>query len=175
MLFLKLKYVLLFYLTCLGSFLLALPQQSKWYFGGQAGLDFMTNPPTVLTNGAMWTNFGCASQADAAGNLLFYTDGITVYSASHLVMANGTGLFGIGSPRQPCLVIQQPGAANLHYIFTVTGNAWPGGLNYSIVDMSLAAGQGSVTVKNASLYAQPIVEEISGTLHCNGSDYWIVV
>jgi len=24
---------------------------SKWYFGANAGLDFMTSPPTVLTNG----------------------------------------------------------------------------------------------------------------------------
>lgn len=165
-----------FFLFCwMGHLLPAQLQQAKWYFGGQAALDFMSNPPTPLLNSAMNSNYGCASTADAAGNLLFYTDGLTVYNAAHLVMANGTGLLGIGSPVQPCLIVQQPGSSNLHYIFTVVGNGNPGGLNYSIVDMSLAAGLGSVIVTNASLYAPAVDEKISGTTHCNGTDIWIVV
>jgi len=153
----------------------AQPQQSKWYFGNYAALDFMTNPPTPLPSSAMISSHSSASQADAAGNLLFYTNGITVYNSSHVVMANGTGLLGIGSPFQSCLIVQKPGAANLHYIFTVVGNGWPGGLNYSVVDMSLAAGLGSVTAKNYSLFTAPVDEKITGTLHCNGTDYWIVI
>ena len=49
-----------------------------WYFGNNAGLDFNTNPPTPLTNGALNTSEGCASVADKNGALVFYTDGITV-------------------------------------------------------------------------------------------------
>ncbi len=117
---------------------------------------------------------GCSSIADAAGNLLFYTDGATVYNSSHVTMANGTMLFGNNSACQACVIIKQPGSATLYYIFTVQGVSGPAGLNYSIVDMSLSAGQGSVTVKNATLYPSPCSEKITATKHCNGVDYWIL-
>lgn len=149
-------------------------EASKWYFGGQAGLDFMTNPPTILTNGAMMVTEGCASIADAAGNLLFYTDGVTVYNSSHLVMSNGTGLLGGNTPVQSSIIIKQPGSTTLYYIFTVQGASGTAGLNYSIVDMSLSSGQGSVTVKNSNLYTGYVGEKLTATKHCNGIDYWVV-
>ena len=46
-----------------------------WYFGRNAGLDFNTNPPTPLLDGAMNTVEGCATISDINGNLLFYTNG----------------------------------------------------------------------------------------------------
>ena len=88
-------------------------QTKKWYFGDQAGLDFNTTPPTILTNGAINANNSCASIADAAGNLLFYTDGQTVYNSSHVVMSNGTGLFGHHYSSQGSLIIKQPGNTNI--------------------------------------------------------------
>jgi PKD repeat protein len=153
-------------------------ESSKWYFGNQAGLDFSTNPPTALTNGTMNTGEGCASIADASGNLLFYTNGITVYDQTHTVMANGSSLAGGISSAQAALIVKKPGSPSLYYIFTTndaqtTLNGSPIGLAYSIVDMSLAAGMGSVTVKNATLYA-PTCEKLAGTRHCNGTDTWIV-
>jgi hypothetical protein len=66
-------------------------ESAKWYFGATAGLDFM-GPPTILTNGMMNPWEGCASISDAAGNLLFYTDGLSVWNKTHVIMANGTGL-----------------------------------------------------------------------------------
>lgn len=42
-----------------------------WYFGSNAGLDFNTNPPTILNDGQLNTLEGTASFADAYGNLLF--------------------------------------------------------------------------------------------------------
>ena len=80
-------------------------ETKKWYFGNQAGLDFMTSPPTILTNGVINTVEGCATISDAAGNLLFYTDGITVYNKNHVVMANGTGLNGNSSSTQSAIII----------------------------------------------------------------------
>ena len=70
-------------------------QASQWYFGMSAGLNFMTNPPQILTNSALGTvNYGCASVADASGNLLFYTNGLQIYTSTHTLMANGSGLIG---------------------------------------------------------------------------------
>lgn len=67
-------------------------EANNWYFGYNAGLSFSTDPPTPLTNGALVTGEGSAVISDVNGNLLFYTDGSTVWNANHVVMPNGTGL-----------------------------------------------------------------------------------
>jgi PKD repeat protein len=143
-------------------------ETSKWYFGFNAGLDFMTNPPTVLTNGAIHTIEGCATISDPSGNLLFYTDGITVWNSSHTIIPNGTLLGGSQTSTQAALIIKQPGSINLYYVFTI-GNS----LKYSIIDISLSAGAGSVTVKTVSLQ-QTCTEKLTATKHCNGIDIWIL-
>ncbi|MCC6369529.1 MAG: T9SS type A sorting domain-containing protein [Bacteroidia bacterium] len=148
-------------------------QTKKWFFGNGAGLNFSGATPTVITGGAITTSVGCASVADAAGNLLFYTDGVTVYNQTHSVMANGSGLLG-NDAAQSAMILKKPGSSNLYYIFTVQGNYGSAGLNYSIVDMSLASGNGSVTIKNASLYAGACSEKLTATKHCNGTDYWLL-
>src|SRR5690349_2189127 len=81
---------------------------SKWYFGFRAGLDFMTNPPTILTNGSAYSSGGCSSISDLSGNLLFYTKSDTIWNRNHAVMANGTGLAG-SRGIQASLIIKQPG------------------------------------------------------------------
>src|SRR5688572_14026134 len=147
-------------------------ETKKWYFGAQAGLDFM-GPPTILTNGMMSPWEGCASIADAAGALLFYTDGITVWNKTHAVMANGNGLMGNSSTTQSGVIVKRPGSTTIYYVFTADAQGAPNGLRYSIVDMSLAAGNGSVTVKNTLLFT-PTTERITAVRHCNGVDVWIV-
>jgi hypothetical protein len=65
-----------------------------WYFGENAGLDFNSGSPVALTNGQLVTDEGCATISNSSGQLLFYTDGITIYNKNHVVMINGTGLMG---------------------------------------------------------------------------------
>lgn len=148
-------------------------ETKKWYFGDKAALDFMTSPPTALFNSAMTTQEGCASIADAAGNLLFYTDGITIWNSSHIIMANGSGLFGNGSSTQSGVIVKLPGSTNLYYVFTLDAVGGANGLRYSIVNTSLAAGSGSVTVKN-TLLQTPSSEKLTAVKHCNGTDIWII-
>lgn len=150
-------------------------QTNKWYFGNYAGLDFNTNPPTALLNGALNDVEGCASISDLSGNILIYTNGQTVWDKTHTIMANGTGLFGVVNPIQSSLIIQRPSSANLYYIFTVAGAGNALGFNYSVVDLNLALANGSVTIKNNPLFPAPCAEKIAGTKHCNGIDYWIVI
>ncbi|MBX3165181.1 MAG: gliding motility-associated C-terminal domain-containing protein [Bacteroidetes bacterium] len=165
------KYFFIAFIFCVG-FSFAQNENTKWYFGWGCALDFMTNPPTPLNNSAMGTQEGCASIADATGNLLFYTDGITVYNAAHTAMANGTGLNGNSTSSQSAIIVRQPGSSTIYYIFTM---GWGGvGLYYSVVDMSLAAGMGSVTVKNVNLNSGASCERLSATKHTNGADYWIM-
>jgi len=131
-------------------------EATKWYFGYHAGLDFMTNPPTIITTGTLYTTEGCASIADAAGNTLFYTDGITVYNKNNLMMANGDTLFGDGSTTQSGIIVKQPGNTNIYYVFTQDDVGGPNGFCYSIVDMNLAAGMGSELLKTSFFKLQVV-------------------
>ncbi|HOZ87323.1 MAG TPA: hypothetical protein PL029_06165, partial [Bacteroidia bacterium] len=149
-------------------------ETARWHFGAYAALNFMTTPPTILSSSSMSVVEGCASMANASGNLLFYTNGVTVWNQANTVMANGTNLSGSLTPTQSSIIIRQPGSSNIYYIFTVGGTTVTPGLCYSIVNMNLAAGMGSVTTKNAVLYAPACKEKLTATLHCNHNDIWIL-
>jgi hypothetical protein len=99
---------------------LAQGEGNIWYFGDNSGLSFNTVPPTALDNGALNTNEGCASISDSDGEILFYTDGVTVYNKTHNIMLNGAGLLGDVSATQSAIICPYPENPNLYYIFTVT-------------------------------------------------------
>lgn len=151
-------------------------ETKKWYFGNGTGLNFLAVPPSTLAGSAMSTPEGCASIGDASGNLLFYTNGVTLWDRNHSIMANGTGLLGHNSTSQSSLILPLPGSTTLYYVFTNIGNNIfnTPNLHYSIVDISLSAGNGSVTTKNVMLSADPQTEMLTATRHCNGVDWWIV-
>ena len=149
-----------------------------WYFGYNSGLDFSTGVAMPDTTGHLYTFEGCASISDTLGNLLFYTDGDTVWDKFHFLMTNGTGLLGCGnygSTAQATVIIPYPGNTNLFYIITndCGENLCVNGLNYSIVDMTLNGGNGDVTNKNVLLFA-PGMEALATVKHCNNSFYWLV-
>ncbi len=145
-----------------------------WYFGTMAGMDFNSGSPVALTNGQLFTTEGSASVADANGNLLFYTEGVNVYNRLHALMPNGTGLMGGTSASQSAIILPYPGVSTQYYIFTVPNTAG-GGLRYSIVDMTLAGGNGDITTKNVSLGATNVAEKLTATYHRNGLDFWVAV
>lgn len=157
------------------SLSVAQKESSLWYFGNNAALDFNTQPPTILNNSAMNTTGGTGSVADGSGNLLFYNDGFTVYNKQHQVMANGSGMLGSQSSQQG-LTVQQPGSPDTYFVFTVSAPSYSTCTTYySVVDMTLASGLGSVTVLNASLMTTPSTERLCAVRHCNGKDVWIIV
>lgn len=171
----KIAYIFFLFIFCNQGKLLCQNETSKWYFGSGAGLDFMTNPPTVLTNGSLWAPEGCSTISDQAGNLLFYTDGETVWNSTHSVMGNGNGLLGSNEASQSCIIVKQPGNSNIYFIFTLDESGGTNGFNYSTVDMNLAAGAGSVTSKNVSIYANLSSEKLTAVKHCNGVDTWVII
>jgi hypothetical protein len=73
-------------------------QNNFWVYGYQAGINFNTTPPSFQGGFAIQASEGAASVADpVTGELLFYTDGVTVWDASNNPMPNGTGLLGSSS------------------------------------------------------------------------------
>lgn len=155
-------------------------EASNWYFGKNAGLNFNSGNPEPLFDGQINTVEGCEAFSDSNGNLLFYTDGKTVWNKNHAVMPNGEGLKGSFSSSQSALVVPLPDNNDLYFIFTPddaltdrTEESETNGFNYSIVDISRNGGLGEVTIKNEELLSQ-CSEKVSGVRNSNGNYYWVV-
>src|SRR5215468_10973697 len=88
-------------------------QADWWYFGQNAGVSFQTGDPVAVSDGQLNTSEGCATISNSAGNLLFYTDGITVWNRNHVPMPNGFGLMGNPSSTQSGVIVQKPGSSNI--------------------------------------------------------------
>lgn len=154
-------------------------QNNIWYFGTRSGIVFDPAPgalsPVALGNSSMIADEGCSSICDTSGNLLFYSNGVTIYNRNHQVMLNGDGLDGNISTVQSCIIVPAPGKPYLFYVFTADAieNAYQKGYRYSIVDMRADNGNGAVISKNILLYA-PSTERLTATRHANGVDVWII-
>src|SRR5258705_5077159 len=150
-------------------------QTEKWYFGVLAGVDFSPSLPVPLTNGVMNTSEGCSSISDSAGNLLFYSDGQTVWNRNHTPMPNGTGLLAGITCTQAALIVPKPGSNTIYYEFTLDDTGGLNGLRYSVIDMTLDNGFGDVTVEKNIFIRNNLTEKLTGVAQTNGTDYWIAV
>jgi gliding motility-associated-like protein len=169
----KLYVLILFTLFSVG--LHAQNEGKIWYFGNFAGLNFNTEPPTVLTNGALTTSEGCASISDADGSLLFYTDGVKVWNKNNQQMTNGNGLGGDPSSTQSGIIVPFPGNKNQYYIFTTSSYGNPIQVKYSIVDITLNSGLGDVILASkATTILSGANEVVQATISADGTFWWIV-
>jgi len=189
---LKLKLIILF-LFINATILYAQKESANWYFGELAGLSFNTNNPVPLLNGKLITSEGCATISDPNGNLLFYTDGVTIWDRRHEVMLNGQGLLGHSSSTESALIIPKPGSKSRFYVFTIDqpsfylkDNPVINGVNYSEVDLALNNGFGDIVdgAKNIHLVTYnsndflenkyKSTEKITAVTHSDGSSIWVI-
>ncbi len=149
-----------------------------WYFGYLAGLDFRSGSP-VPVSGSLYTNEGSASICNPrTGDLLFYTEGVSIWNREHKVMKNGLGLMGHYSSTQSALIVPKPGSPHLFYVFTAEPGPYinassDGGIRYSMVDMEGDSGRGEVVEKNHLLLDQAL-EKLVGVRHCDYMSYWVI-
>ncbi|MCD4682691.1 MAG: gliding motility-associated C-terminal domain-containing protein [Bacteroidales bacterium] len=164
---------IIFYLA--SGFCFAQKEGLNWYFGQNAGLRFHNGYPEPMS-GALSTTEGCSTISNKYGNLMLYTDGVTVYDRQHLVMPNGTGLYGDPSSTQSGVIVPVPGDTNTYYIFTVSNLDKKGkgiGFCYSKVDMLLNEGWGAITDKNVLLFSST-TERITSVKHQNDYGVWVI-
>ncbi|MBM4177956.1 MAG: PKD domain-containing protein [Ignavibacteria bacterium] len=160
----------------------AQPKLSQnWYFGQNAGLTFRNGVAESVSDGRLSTSEGCASISDPnTGELLFYTDGVTVWNRLHEVMPNGRGLFGDPSTSQSALIVPAPGRPYLYYIFNAAPVTATNAssrclcLYYSIIDMRQDDGFGDVSTKN-ELLLNDVTEHVTAASDCRGDSWWIIV
>ncbi len=162
----------------IGAF--AQKQANVWYFGRNAGLDFNSGTPTALTDGQISTLEGCSTFSDKDGNLLFYSDGITVWDKNHDVMRYSTGglandLKGDPSSTQSGMIIPRPESTTIYYLFTVDDGI--DGLNLYTIDISLNGGVGEVIAGpvDLSFGKESSWSEKVAAVRGNDCDtYWVV-
>lgn len=155
------------------SFVFSQQEASIWCFGNNAGIKFQPDGSvTLITDGRMSAPEGCSTISDYNGNLLFYSNGETIWNKMHQPMA--IYLLGSYNSTQSSAIIQKPGTTNLYYLFTLDVGAGTNGLRYTEVDMNLNGGLGGLTSNRDVLVYTPTCEKIAIVKHANGIDYWII-
>ncbi len=145
-----------------------------WHFGQHLSLDFSNCTPTVSTNGVNEGFEGCSSICDADGDLLFHTNGLTLWNADGDVMEGSTFVFGGGSYSQ-VLIVPRPGSSTLFHVLRPSLQAQgTAGLMSCTVDMTGDGGLGAIVTPWDTLYTGTATEHIAATRHANGEDIWIL-
>jgi|GEM_PF-6610657 len=150
-------------------------QGNVWTFGAGARVNFATPiPTTTVGTSSISTYEGCASMADNAGNLLFYTDGTNVWNSTNTLLT-GT-LNGHFSAAQSAIIVPEPGttpgsSTGRYYIFTVPQLA-TNRVFHTIYDGTSLINLNTPMPDHAT--AANTTEGITVARHCNGIDYWVI-
>lgn len=189
------KYSILLLLLAIGLSGFAQKENSNWFFGYYAAMTWktttsysatgmygtanatLTGMPTAISGSPLTTSEGCFSISDADGNLLFFSDGMTIWDKNMDIMTNGSGLTGNKSSAQSGIIFPYPYNPT-KYIAVSLGERQADNLSYSVVDMSQGGGLGAVdaTYKNILLTGQSglLGESVAAVRHSNRNDFWIV-
>ncbi|WP_143569818.1 T9SS type B sorting domain-containing protein [Tenacibaculum agarivorans] len=171
------------------SFLFSQKEANIWYFGRNAGIDFNTSPPTPLIDGQLNTLEGCSTFSDENGNLLLYSDGITVWDKNHNIMKYSNGalannLRGDPSSTQSGMIIPKPKSSTIYYLFTVDdasgrvrGEPDGRGLNFYTIDISKNGGLGEIVEGPVSLSGSLSLtwpEKVAAVRGTECDTFWVV-
>ncbi len=158
-------------------------QAAKWYFGANAGVSFEGGQASAIGDGKVNTPEGVSSISNKQGELLFYTDGISVFdkdgnrirwrNPADSVLAGGK-LAGSASSTQSALIVPQPecrGCETIYYVFTT--NDVTKQLSYTIIDMRGNRGKGEIVEANVPLHGGS-TERVTSVQNPTDSTYWVV-
>lgn len=139
---------------------------AKWYFGQNAGVDFMAATGAVgVLGSAMNTPAGCA--ITDMGKM--YGNGQSIWSGGSPII-NGLGLNGNIQSTQS-IIFAKPIQSDTFFAFTTDAGGGNKGLKYNMIS---PWGMGyKVTKKNISLLSN-VSEKLAMTLHCNKYEYWVL-
>ena len=161
----------------------SLTLEQVWFITGVQTdflIDFRPSAPLVTCGGSVGSADGFEGTGvftdPTTGNLLFYTDGRTVFNGkTNAALANGTLLNGDQSATEPALITPaNTGIKDQFYIFTNNTNvANPSSVYYSLIDLSQGAN-GTVTTKNQLLLTGNPGEALDVVPHTNGKDFWVL-
>lgn len=167
------KYIFTVTILLLSIFTNAQYQFGNWALSENTGISFVNEPSTFFDSSLSYDNLtSTATISDAQGNLLFYTDGSTVYNQQNQVMENGTGLKNPIGYR--ALIIIPFEEEQIYYIYYLNHNNSNNkkDLLYTKIDMNQNNGLGNVIEKNV-LVAQELGQFLSAVkIPCENA-YWL--
>jgi PKD repeat protein len=164
---------------------------SHWYFGEYGALDFTSGTPmptkVALNNQSIHGESAYADQlpfiggtvslSDSLGNLLFYSNGVSVWNSSHKKITTSPmfGASDINASTGMCY-IPYPGKKGKYFVAGVYPNfdGTPSGVKFVLVDVN------TNTVEPYKEFSHPSLPNrfsqfLTVVPHCNGTDYWIIV
>ncbi len=168
-----------------------LKANGRWAFGGGTGLEFSSGTARTWSNSVSGSEGYAAVSSRTTGNLLFYSNGETVWRPNGSAMLNGNGLKGNRNTMisqyttlQGTLIVPFINDTNKYYLFSMVGmgeiytdfsTGKNGTLFYNIIDMSLDNGNGGVDPnnKNIILDDDPLGESLIAVPGCN-NDVWVI-
>jgi gliding motility-associated-like protein len=149
-----------------------------WYFGNMKA-DFRATPPSLSFNPSMFQLEGTTTISSGTGELLFYSDGLSLWNREDRITPNGTGLLGQFSSTQSAMFVPKPGNPDQFYLFTVDAGLYIDknveGLRYSLVSLCEDFGRGDIVANQKNvLLVKPTTEKLNSTFHANGTDVWVL-
>lgn len=125
--------------------------------------------------------------SNAAGQLLFYSNGKQVMTAGNTVMPNGNGILGnytfgtnpIGSATQGVAIVPAIGNNSLYYLFTLDPSEFASAgmqtyMRYSVIDMSLNGGMGDVVAGQKNIVIDSGMGEKMIAVRGAGCSVWVI-
>lgn len=165
-----LRFVLIIAFLPFSCVALAQGENNYWTFGYYAAMNF-NGPNPVPATSQLLSYEGCASICTPTGNLLFYSNGNSVWDRNHSVMPNGNDILsnlgpfgGIGSSTQGVAIVPFINDTNKYYLFVLesleTGLLTGGTkLRYNVIDMTLNGGLGDVVAGQKNIMLDTIGSE----------------
>ena len=161
-------------------FVSAQNETNHWYFGNKAALEFnLGTSLTINSDSEMNTPAGSSSISDKEGNLLFYTNGETIWNKNHQIMENGEGLLGNKNHTQSSIIIPKPKSEEIFYVFTVRkvttedDSTTMSGVRFSEIEISAEFPLGKIINKNTFL-RNTTSERITAIHHKDDTAIWVI-
>lgn len=129
-------------------------KNNQWYFGEMAGIDFNDGATPITDDNLMTSPVAASSISDANGELLFYTNGVSVWNREHELMVNGNDIGGDSTSVQGAMIVPLPGDSTIFYVFT-TDPVWGDysyDVKYAMVDIKKDTARGEVIFKDRPLF-----------------------
>lgn len=167
-------YLLLLSLS-ISTFTFSQKETNNWVFGLSNWMDFNTDPVSIniTPNFNFFAERSSVSMSDEEGNLLFYSDGFSIFNKNHELMPNGI-IQANTSFTHPIFAIPKPGSDHSYYM-VINNSEFAGGfLRWIEIDMTLNNGLGDVVPNVGEVLLDNPTGKISAVLHANSNDIWVV-
>lgn len=169
------KHVLIVFGSVMLPFLIYSQPSKNILFGNTVWLKSDSIGLHELTGSNMYGYEGTCSISDEEGNLILYSNGVTVYNKFHEILLNGDSLAGHISSMQSVIIVPDPAKINEYYLFTTDAypNQFQNGLRWSKIKMDTLNGHGAIISKNNLLLTE-VHERLCCVKRNNCDGYWII-